>query len=111
MGRADGVMDAIFKMTGPSAEIQSGGCLATVRHWIDDRTGGRWLVAVSGLGATRVEGRRVRLIWFARNREFWSTELYVDGEVEAFPEDLLREHLARAQGGWYQGSGGTGRRS
>lgn len=75
-----------------------------VRHWVDDRTGRRWLVAISEQGNGWVDGKPVRLIWFARNRELWSTELYLPGAVEDLPEEALREHLERAQEGWFQGA-------
>ena len=81
-----------------------------VRHWIDPGTGRRWLVAVSDQGGGWTEGRPVRLIWFARNREFWSTELYLEGHLDALADEVLGEHLERAQEGWYQGSGAAGRR-
>ena len=78
------------------------GTTTKVRHWSDDHTGRRWLLAVSGQGVGVVEGRPVRLIWFARNSEFWSTELYLEGDVRDFSDDVLREHLERARRGWYQ---------
>ena len=81
-----------------------------VRHWIDGDGGRRWLVAISDQGSGWMDGRPVRLIWFARNREFWSTELYLEGPVEGFPDEVLREHLTRAQEGWYQGAGVPARR-
>ena len=65
----------------------------------------RWLLAVSDHDVGWVDGRPVRLLWFARETEFWSTELYLPGDVREFPDEVLVEHLDRAQEGWYQGVG------
>jgi hypothetical protein len=76
-----------------------------VRKWVDLRSGRPWLLAVSDHDVGWVDGRPVRLLWFARDTEFWSTELYLPGEVGDFPDEVLIEHLERAQEGWYQGVG------
>jgi hypothetical protein len=76
-----------------------------VREWADPRSGRRWLLAVSDHDVGWVDGRPVRLLWFARDTEFWSTELYLAGDVRDFADDVLVEHLDRAQEGWYQGVG------
>ena len=73
-----------------------------VRHWTDAQTGRRWLLAISDQGIGRVGGHPVRLIWFARLSEFWSTELYLSGDVLELSDDVLHEHLERAQEGWFQ---------
>ena len=74
-------------------------------NWFDTRTGRRWQITLSSHGNGWLHGQPVRLLWFAREREFWSTECYLPGPTERFSEAVLQEHLARAKQGWYQGIG------
>jgi hypothetical protein len=84
--------------------------LTRVRHWTDTRNGRRWLLAISDQGVGSIDGTPVRLIWFARLSEFWSTELYLVGDVLDLSDDALREHLDRAQEGWFQARSAVGSR-
>jgi hypothetical protein len=74
-------------------------------EWLDSRTGRTWRVAVSSHGNGWLEGRPVRILWFARDQEFWSTECYLAGQVEELSVPVLQEHLDRARKGWFQGVG------